>query len=231
MEQEPNDEKPQPVPLNASVAGVTEAGGVDRFAVGLKKGQRLSAEVEGIRLGGELNDTAITVFGPDGKPLATVDDTPLFRQDPFVSLIASSDGVYVVEVRETNYGGGDNHRYVLHVGTFVRPAAVFPAGGPAGTEVAVKLLGEGGEITQTVKLPPAGTPFDFFPADGDTPPAPTPNPFRVSPFPNVIETEPNDEPKKPETRLLARGVQRDHREARRCGPLLFPCREGRCDSS
>ena len=61
-EHEPNDEKPQAVSLNVSVAGVTEAGGVDRFAVTLRKGQRLSAEVEGIRLGGERNDTAITVF-------------------------------------------------------------------------------------------------------------------------------------------------------------------------
>ena len=195
VEQEPNDTKPQTVPLNVSVAGVTEAGGVDNFAVTLKKGERLSAEVEGIRLGGELNDTAISVFGPDGKQLASVDDTPLFRQDPLVSLIAPVDGVYVVQVRESNYGGGDNHRYVLHIGTFVRPAAVFPAGGQAGTEVKLKLFSGAGDLTQTLKLPPVGTPFEFFPTDGTTPPAPTPNPFRVSPFPNVNETEPNDEPK------------------------------------
>ena len=36
--------------------------------------------------------------------------------------------------------------------------------------------------------------FEFCPTDGTTP-APTPNPFRVSPFPNVIESEPNDNPK------------------------------------
>ncbi|HVL12424.1 MAG TPA: PPC domain-containing protein [Gemmata sp.] len=192
-EQEPNDEKPQAVALNVSVAGVTESGGTDNFAVTLKKGQRLSAEVEGVRLGGELNDTAITVFSPDGRELATADDTPLFRQDPLVSIVAPADGEYVVQVRETNYGGGDTHRYVLHVGTFARPAAVFPAGGQAGTETTVKLLGDAGELTQTLKLPASGA-FEFYPSAGDAPPAPTPNPFRVSPFPNVIEAEPNDEP-------------------------------------
>jgi pre-peptidase len=194
-EEEPNDEKPQAVALNVSVAGVTEAGGVDSFAVTLKKGQRLSAEVEGVRLGGELNDTAIKAFDPDDNLLATADDTSLFRQDPFVSFVAPADGVYVVQVRETNFGGGDIHRYVLHVGSFVRPAAVFPAGGPGGTEARVKLLGDSGESEQTIKLPQAGVPFAYHPTDGDTPPAPTPNPFRVSPFPNVIEAEPNDEPK------------------------------------
>lgn len=195
-EKEPNDarEQAQPVPLNTSVAGTIEASGTDHFAITLKKGQRLAAEVEGVRLGGELTDTAITVFGPDGQQLAAVDDTPLFRQDPFVTIIAPADGVYVVQVRDANLGGGDNHRYVLHVGTFSRPAAIFPAGGPAGTEVAVKLFGAGEDRTVAVKLPPAGTPFEFYPTDASGP-APTPNPFRVSPFPNVNEAEPNDDPK------------------------------------
>jgi hypothetical protein len=194
-EKEPNDEKPELIALSVSVAGVIESGGVDNFAVTLKKGQRLSAEVEGVRLGGELNDTAITVFGPDGKQLVTVDDTPLFRQDPFVSLVAPADGVYTVQVRETNHGGGDNHRYVLHVGTFLRPAAVFPAGGQAGTDTKVKLFDDAGDLTHAIKLPPAGTAFELYPNDGNGPPAPTPNPFRVSPYPNVIESEPNDDPK------------------------------------
>ena len=157
-EKEPNDtrEQAQAVPPNVTVVGIVEDGGVDRFAMTLKKGQRLSAEVEGVRLGGALNDTALTVFGPDGKQLVTVDDTPLFRQDPFVSLTAPVDGVYTVEVRETNYGGGDNHRYHLHIGTFARAAAVFPAGGQAATDVKVKFLGDSGELTQTVKLPAGG---------------------------------------------------------------------------
>jgi hypothetical protein len=196
-EKEPNDSprEAQPLPLNVSVAGVIEAGGVDCFAVRLKKGQRLAAEVEAIRLGGELTDTVVTIFGPDGRELGMVDDTPLFHQDPFITLLAPDDGLYTVQVRETNNGGGDASRYVLHIGTFVRPAAVFPPGGQAGTEVQVKLLGDAaGERTQIVKLPASADGFAFHPSDGTTA-APTPNPFRISPFPNVIETEPNDDPK------------------------------------
>jgi hypothetical protein len=196
-EKEPNDSprEAQMLPLNVSVAGVIEAGGVDCFAVRLKKGQRFAAEVEAIRLGGEITDTGVTILGPEGRELGSVDDTPLFHQDPFITLLAPDEGVYTVQVRETNSDGGDASRYVLHVGTFVRPAAVFPPGGQAGTELQVKLLGDAaGERTQSVNLPASANDFAFYPNDGTTA-APTPNPFRVSPFPNVIETEPNDDPR------------------------------------
>jgi hypothetical protein len=185
--------KAQPVALNTTVAGVTDSGDVDCYAVALKKGQRLAAEVEGVRIGADVTDTALVVLGPDGKQLAAVDDTSLFRQDPFVTLVAPADGTYVVQVRDSNFAGGPTNRYLLHIGTFTRPAAVFPPGGHAGTEVAVKFVGDaGGDRTVTLKLPQAGEPFELYPSDpgGD---APTPNPFRVSPFPNVNETEPNDD--------------------------------------
>ena len=191
---EPNDQKPQRINLNVTVTGSTESAGADRFVVTLKKGQRLSAEAEGVRLGGELTDTALTITGPDGKPLASVDDTALFRQDPFLSIRATADGDHIVEVRDTNYGGGDNHLYLLHVGTFARPAAVYPAGGEAGRETTIRLLGEAGESSETITLPAADRRFEYRPRDAEGPAAPTPNPFRLSAFPNVLETEPNDEP-------------------------------------
>ncbi|MCX7701875.1 MAG: PPC domain-containing protein, partial [Gemmataceae bacterium] len=196
-EEEPNDDpsRAQAVPLNVTVAGIVESAGVDHFAVTLRQGQRLSAEVEGVRLGADVVDTVLTVFGPDGRELASNDDNPLFRQDPFVTLVAPNDGRYVVQVRDTSYGGGDTARYLLHVGTFFRPAAVFPPGGPAGSEIELRLVGDAaGERKQKLKLPEPGAGFELYPTDGSTPPAPTPNPFRVSPFPNAIEVESNDQP-------------------------------------
>ena len=42
----------------------------------------------------------------------------------------------------------------LHVGTFPRPLAVYPAGGKLGDEVDVKFLGDpAGEFVQKFKLP------------------------------------------------------------------------------
>jgi hypothetical protein len=195
MEKEPNDtrEQAQSVAPNVSIAGVIETAGFDYYSITLKKGQRLSAEVEGVRLG-ILNDTAMAVFDPEGKEIAFSDDTALYHQDPFVSLIAPVDGAYTVQVRHTTFGGGETARYVLHLGTFARPYAVYPAGAQAGAETPIQLFDSTGIIKQTLKLPPADTPFEYFPSYGDVA-APTPMPFRVSPFANVNEVEPNDDPK------------------------------------
>lgn len=196
---EPNNspETAQVCDRNVTVAGAVESDDYDCYRIGLKKGERLSAEVEAVRLGGSLLDLKLAVFGPDGTLLAEVDDAPLFRQDPFVTLVAPQDGEYVVRVCETNLEGDANSLYALHLGTFPRPAIVYPAGGPAGQAVEVRFLGDASdEFTQRVDLPPAANaPFDLFPTrDGLS--SPTPQPFRVSSFPNVLEQEPNYVPAK-----------------------------------
>jgi hypothetical protein len=121
-EREPNGSsaEAQPVALNVTVSGVIEEGDVDSFQVTLHRGQRLAAEVEALRLGGPMLDTVLTVFGPDDKPIVSVDDTALFRQDPFVTIVAPADGQYVVQVRSTNFDGDQNSRYALHLGSFPR---------------------------------------------------------------------------------------------------------------
>ena len=52
-EVEPNNDfaKPQPIPMNVTVNGVADNEDVDYFVVEAKKGERITAEVEGIRLG------------------------------------------------------------------------------------------------------------------------------------------------------------------------------------
>ena len=189
-EKEPNDKpaEAQAIPANSTIAATMESAGIDHFSVALKKGQRLSAEVVGVRLGAELIDTALVVYGPDGKKLATADDTPLFRQDPFLSLLAPVDGTYVVAVHECNFGGSDTSRYLLHLGTFCRPSGVFPAGGQVGTKLEVALLGEAaGDVKTSIDLPKSAEGYSFYPAEGGTP-SPTAQPFRLSPFPNVLES-------------------------------------------
>src|SRR5262245_5131964 len=193
---EPNETpaEAKPVRANVTVAGVLESGDVDCFEISLRRGDRLAAEVEAIRLGGSMLDTVLTIFGPDGKPVATVDDTPLFHQDPCATILAPADGKYVVQVRETNFDGDENSRYALHIGTFPRPAYAFPAGGPAGQAIRVRFGGDAvGSREQEIQLPKAAQgDFRLFASQNGLA-APTPNPFRVSPFANVLEAEPNDE--------------------------------------
>ena len=191
-EKEPNNdpEHAQLVPLNTTVTGVIQNEDLDYFAVELKKGQRITVEVQGIRLGDAMFDPFVGIYDDKKFALAESDDTALGRQDPIASAIAPADGKYYVLVRDTTYGGGGNFYYLCNIGTFPRPTSVFPLGGKVGEELAVKFIGDiSGDFTKTIKLPsePVAS-MDVF-AEQDGLVVPTPNFLRVSPFANVMEAD------------------------------------------
>jgi hypothetical protein len=181
-----------PVPLGTTVLGRLSASrteDVDCFRVPGKAGGRLSVEVDAVRIDDvhdvqprlDRFDTAVTIFDPRGVEIAHNDDSPLHRQDPLVSVRMPEDGDYVVAVRRVMFFDSETS-YAVHIGSFARPLAAFPPGGPAGQPLAVTLLGDPlGPISQTVQVPAtAGT----FLLEGD---AASPLRLRSSPFPNVLE--------------------------------------------
>lgn len=195
-EKEPNTDFaiPQVVSLNSTVEGVAENEDVDYYAVEVKKGERLTAEVEGLRLNGNFWDPYVAILDAKRFELAAADDTALLAQDSFAQIIAPEDGTYIVQVRDSSYVGNGGCRYRLHVGSLPRPTGVYPAGGRTGTEVALTFLGDvGGPMAATLTLPAAENPkWGVFAGDGGVS-APSPNWLRVSPFDNVLEAEPNDD--------------------------------------
>ncbi|HWG42333.1 MAG TPA: PPC domain-containing protein [Gemmataceae bacterium] len=194
-EKEPNSDfaTPQKIAMNVTVHGIIQSEDVDYFLVEAKKGQRLTAEIEGMRLGNTLFDPYVAIMDSKRFELATSDDAPLLRQDAVASIVVPADGTYVIQVRESAYGGNGACAYRLHVGTFPRPQAVLPAGGKRGDEVAVRFLGDpAGEFTQKIKVPTTPTDkFGVFAQDTNGI-SPSPIPFRVSEYGNVLEVEPNN---------------------------------------
>ena len=191
-EVEPKDDikSAHDISLNTTVAGVVESGDVDTVTVALKRNQRLSAEVQAIRLGGEMTDTVLTILGPDGNGLATADDTSATRQDPFISLLAPVEGTYAIQVRESSYLGGPSSTYALHVGDFPRPSFVFPPGGAAGKMGRMTLVNvDGRRDIATINFPAeAGPWWEFYPTfEGRI--APTPTLVRVRPYECVDECD------------------------------------------
>jgi hypothetical protein len=188
-EKEPNNLPAQAHKIgpNTTVTGVITSEDVDCFAVELKKGERLSAEVEGMRLGRGLFDPRLVVQETNGTVLADVDDTWLAMQDPFVSLVAPHDGTFLLQLREATYGGSGDCHYLLHIGRFPRPTSVYPLGGRAGDKVALTFFDEvtGGFVRE---MPLPATPREklgvFAEREGLA--APSPNWIRVSEFPNVL---------------------------------------------
>jgi hypothetical protein len=196
-EVEPNNDfqHAQKIPLNVTVNGVVENEDVDYFAVEAKKGQRLSVEIEGLRLGETFFDPYVAIYDTRRFMLAGADDTPLVWQDAAISAIVPQDGTYLIEVRESSFGGSNRCRYRLHVGTFPRPLAVFPPGGRPGESLEVRWLGDAaGPWTEKITLPASPQAAFGLLAHDDRGTAPSSNPLRISDLKNVLEVEPNDTP-------------------------------------
>jgi hypothetical protein len=116
-EKEPNSEfeTPQVLQLNQTVEGLVTNEDVDYYKVPLKKGQRLSVEVDGLRLGYTVFDPFLAVIDKDRFEKVISDDTILHRQDGYCSYVAEEDGDYTVMIRESSYRGGGNSFYRLQL--------------------------------------------------------------------------------------------------------------------
>lgn len=196
-EAEPNSEftAPQKINLDVTVNGFVNNEDVDYYVVEAKKGDRITAEIEGIRLGNFFFDPVLAILDTNRFELTACDDAALLWQDGIVSMIAPEDGQYTVQVRESAFGGNGACTYRLHVGRFPRPTAAIPAGGKPDETLALRWLGDVlGERGESYVVPAdAAYPFGLFAKD-DKGLAPSPNTFVLDGLNNVMEAEPNDAP-------------------------------------
>jgi hypothetical protein len=198
-----------PIVPNVTVHGSMDGratGDVDVYRVPVQPGQRLTAQVDCVRISdfthghGEDSgyDLKLRVLDAAGRVLAANDDNALHVQDPLVSfrvpeaLPALGDGqvgsagaaagsFVFVEVQRSTFTTY-NAPYVVHIGDYRRPLAAYPPGGPAGQAVPVRFLGDSlGEFTETVVMREEPGTFGHA-SDG-----PTPLPLRSAAMPNVLE--------------------------------------------
>ena len=193
-EKEPNDDfaHAQPIALDQTIEGVVQSEDVDYFKVPMRKGQRLSLEVDGLRLGYGVFDPYIAILDKDRFEKAFSDDTILHRQDGYCSFIAEYDGDYYVMVRESSYRGSGSSFYRLHVGSYPRPDALYPAGGRVGSKLTVNFVSAKESFAEEVTLP-AEPREDFQLFARTQASAPSGNVFRLSNVDNFLEAEPNDD--------------------------------------
>ena len=197
-EKEPNSEfaTPQVIEKNVTIEGAVAREDEDYYVVELKEGEVLTAELEGVRIKkGRSNpffDPYVAILNSERFEMATSDDAPLLQQDCLCSMRAPADGKYIIVVRDSSFGG-NNDRYRLHVGSFPRPIAVVPAGGPPGALIDMTFVSATGDAwIEKVQLP--SQPQDAYPlvVSNDQGFSPSPNFIRVQDMPNVVEQEPNN---------------------------------------
>ena len=194
VEVEPNSEfaAAQSITLDQTIDGLIKTEDVDYYKLTVKKGQRISLEVDGLRLGYGVFDPYIAILDKDRFEKAFSDDTILHRQDGYCSFVAEYDGEYFVMVRDSSYRGSNTSFYRLHIGSFRRPDVVYPAGGKLGSATKVRFIDKDGSFEEDATLPNAVDPaFHLFSKGAEA--APSGNPFRLVPFDNTLEVEPNNE--------------------------------------
>ncbi len=198
-EVEPNSEfaTPQPIAINSTIHGVVRTEDVDYFVCDLTKGQTLTVELEGLRLSSmyDFFDPFVAILDSNRFEMARSDDAPFVQQDCVCSMVAPADGKYIIEVRESSFGGSDRSQYRLHVGNFPRPLSMYPAGGIAGQPLEVTCIDAlGQQWKQTFNLPAEPSPIHRVWSEKDGLIAPSPNYLRISKMPNVMESPDNDQP-------------------------------------
>ena len=200
-EVEPNDrpEYAQFIRKGLTVNGKAGLEDVDQYCVALEEGERLSVEIEGIRLGENhwdrnfcLFDPKMELYGPDGSLIRSDDDTQPLTQDPAFIFHATREGNYMIAVFDSAFAGFGDDRYRLHVGEFPRPTTLSPLGASPGDEVQLEWIGDPDLRTQSLTIP-ITAPFGVMTvmAQRGAELCPTGFPFRIMPYPTRPETEPN----------------------------------------
>jgi hypothetical protein len=183
-------------------SGVLREADKDFFRFTARAGQRLVFDVESHRLGSAARPV-LRLFDEAGREFASV-QTPPHDVGPDVRLIHtfSHDGTFLLCVHEHTYQGADFAAYYVRVGTIPFATAMFPLGGRRGSVVPVTI--EGGSLASPINqhvdltgpITWRRTRFDVATPEG---PIASPRWFAIGDYPEIIESEPNNEPSAAQT--------------------------------
>jgi hypothetical protein len=87
----------------------------ERFRVPLQRDQLLGIEVVAGRFGSRL-DPVLRILDNDGRELLYVQDSPGAGVDCAMVFRVPRQGDYVLEIRDAQYGSGNDHRFLLRLG-------------------------------------------------------------------------------------------------------------------
>jgi hypothetical protein len=107
-----------------------------------KAGQAVLCEIESQRLGGKLRPV-LHLRDENGRELAWTLPTPALGGDARLSATLPADGIYTVEVHDSQYAAGAPGNFRLKLGNWQYVDAVFPPAVRRGQAANVELLGNG----------------------------------------------------------------------------------------
>jgi len=184
-------EGPAKVTLPSALWGRFRKAEVDRFAIDVVAGQRVSFEVVGNRFGADI-DPLVTLRDARGRWIAERDNDPGLYVDCRFEHVFATAGTYFVEVRDARYHGSAHGHYVLRMGRFPAARVALPSVVPLGKRGEIHLPELGGAAF-TIETPRDQHEGPFFAAlrrHGDE--ASTWLPLKASSLEPIVEREPNN---------------------------------------
>jgi hypothetical protein len=189
------------ITLPCVVAGRLEAvEDVDFFKFQAEAGQTLTFELFCARLQDKIHDLQkhakpmLTLYDADGRELAANDH--FYFADPLLSYTVPKSGTYFIQVRESTYDGDPRWAYALRATNRPYVTHVYPMAANPGQTVEVEPVGSAKAVRPRVKLQAPKEP-GIHQVQLDLDGLKTnPVTFVVSPLPQVLEQEPNDDPAK-----------------------------------
>ncbi len=168
----------------------------DRFRFNARKGQRLVVAVSARELIPYIADAvpgwfqaAVTLFDPEGKPLAYADDFR-FNPDPVLYYRIPADGEYVIEIKDALYRGREDFVYRIVLGEVPFITSVFPLGCAVGTQTTVDV--KGWNFPRSSLMPDTRSPGLVRLSVKNEDVVSNPMPFAVDTLPECGEQEPNN---------------------------------------
>lgn len=179
------------VKLPACITAICRPAAIDSYSITVDKGQRVSFEVIGNRLGKDY-DPMVRVRDAKGKVVAECDNSVgLFFDCRFAHTFAEA-GTYTVEVRDSRFEGHPTWHYVLRMGDFPEARVSVPSAVRIGESTLLTFPQVAG-LQLPIDVAPNQPTRSFFQEVRLSPNGlATWIPLTITELPTHIEVEPND---------------------------------------
>lgn len=224
-------EKANAISVPSAISGFLElAEDVDHFKFRAEAGQTLTFEIFCSRIQDRIHDLQkhadpmLTLFDATGRELAANDD--FFFADPYLSFTFAQAGDYVIQVRDSKYDGDPRWVYALLVTSGPSVSQIYPMAGNPGQKVDVEPVGSA-RLTQPKLTLTASRELGLQLVALDVQGKKTnPTAFVVSSLPQILETEPNDDPAKATRVMLPCGINGRIGQPRDLDHFIFKAAKG-----
>lgn len=156
VETEPNNSpsEAQTIALGTTVLGSVTPADRDVYRLTVPAGTRIVAEVEAKRLGLPM-DSYLSILDSQGREIAANDDATGLDSDSRLEAVVAKAGEYFVVVNDVTFQSGSAYR--LKVGDFDYADAIYPLGGPRGTQTTIWPVTSDGKNAPLTVVPTPGS--------------------------------------------------------------------------